>query len=121
MWWTDYSTQRIFQTCLRVGYFNHLWYLLLKNNIITHFNRLLIPYRNWRQKFHVPRTAVNPKIYFCLAEFQSYRPLRLLLSHVNKIQLQRRSNNFHGMTVETKRILGLKPVQIRVQIIMTSA
>ena len=34
--------------------------------------------------------------------------MRLLLLRVNYIQLQRKNNNFHGLTIKTKRILGLK-------------
>ena len=56
---------------------------------------------------------------FCLYDFQSHHPLRSLLLHVNYIQLQRGSRNFHGLTIKTKRILGLEPVQIQVKIIMT--
>ena len=56
---------------------------------------------------------------FCLSDFQTHHPLRLFLSHNNYIQLQRRSNKFHGLTIKAKRILGLKPVQIQVQIIIT--
>ena len=64
---------------------------------------------------------MNPKIdfNFCLYDFQSHHPLRLLLLRVNYIQLQRGSNNFHGLTIETKRILGLKLVEMQVKIIMT--
>ena len=58
----------------------------------------------------------------CLSEFQSHHhTLCLLLLHVNNIQLQQRSNNFHGLTIKTKRIMGLKLVQIQVQTIMTCA
>ena len=34
--------------------------------------------------------------FIFLPEFQSHNTLRLLLLHVNYIQLQRKSNNFHG-------------------------
>ena len=57
----------------------------------------------------------------CLSEFQSHHHTLCLLLHVNNIQLQRRSNNFHGLTIKTKRIMGLKLVQIQVQTIMTCA
>ena len=60
----------------------------------------------------------NRHQFFNLSDFQSHHPLRLLLLHVNYIQLQTKSNNFHGLTVKTKWILGLKPVQIQVQTIM---
>ena len=59
--------------------------------------------------------------FLCLPEFQSYHTLRLLLLRVNYIQLQRKSNNFHGLTIKTKRILGLKLSQIQVHMIMTCA
>ena len=47
--------------------------------------------------------------FFCLSDFQFHHLLRLLLSLVNYIKLQRKSNNFHELTIKTKRILGLKP------------
>ena len=53
--------------------------------------------------------------------FQSYHTLRLLLLRVNYIQLQIKSNNFHKLTIKTKRILGLKLGQIQIHIIMTCA
>ena len=59
--------------------------------------------------------------FLCLPEFQSHYILRLLLLRVNYIQLQRKSNNFHGLTIKTKRILGLKLGQIQVHMIMTRA
>ena len=37
----------------------------------------------------------KPKKIFCLYDFQSNYLLRLLLLHVNYIQLQSKSNNFH--------------------------
>ena len=46
--------------------------------------------------------------FLCLSEFQSHNTLRLLLLRVNYIQLQIKSNNFHGLTIKMKRILGLK-------------
>ena len=57
--------------------------------------------------------------FLCLPEY--HNTLRLLLLRVNYIQLQRKSDNFHGLTVKTKRILGLKLGQIQVHIIMTCA
>ena len=55
-----------------------------------------------------------------MPEFQSHHTLRLLLLRINYIQLQRKSNNFHGLTIKkTKRILGLKFGKIQVHIIMT--
>ena len=58
----------------------------------------------------------------CLPEFQSHNTLRLLLLHVNYIQLQRKSNNFYvKLTMKMKRILGLKFGQIEVHIIMCIA
>ena len=54
---------------------------------------------------------------FCL----SHHPLRLLFLRVNYIQLKRTNNNFHGLKIKTKRILGLKIEQIQVQIILTRA
>ena len=56
--------------------------------------------------------------FFCLSEFLL---LRLLLLRVNYIKLQRKSNNFHGLTIRTKRILGLKLGKIQVHIILTCA
>ena len=53
-------------------------------------------------------------LYLYLYGFQSHHPLCLLLLHINYIKLQRRSNNFHGLKIKTKRFLGLKPVQIQV-------
>ena len=53
--------------------------------------------------------------FFCLPDFQSHLPLRLLLSHVNEIQLKRRSNNFHGLTIKMKRFRGLEPVKYKIE------
>ena len=41
--------------------------------------------------------------FLCLPEFQFHHTLRLIT-----LQLQRKSNNFHRLTIKTKRILGLK-------------
>ena len=54
-------------------------------------------------------------------EFQSHHTLCLLLLRVNYIQLQRKSNNFYGLTIKTKIILGLKLSQIQVHISMKCA
>ena len=54
--------------------------------------------------------------FLCLPEFQSHNTLR-----ANYIQLQRKNYNFHGLTIKTKMILGLKLGQIQVHIIMTFA
>ena len=54
----------------------------------------------------------NKLKFLCLPEFQSHHTLR-----VNYIKLQRNSNKFHGLTIKTKRILGLKLGQIQVHII----
>ena len=59
--------------------------------------------------------------FFCLPEFQSHNTLHLLLLRVNFIQLQRKSNNFHRLTIKTKRILRSKVGQIQVHTIMTCA
>ena len=59
--------------------------------------------------------------FLCLPDFQSHNTLRLLLLVVNYIHLQRKSNNFHGLTIKTKRILGLKLGQLQIHIIMTCA
>ena len=58
-----------------------------------------------------------------MPEFQSHNTLRLLLLRINCIQLQKeKSNNFHGMTIKTKKDFGeLKLGQIQVHIIMTCA
>ena len=56
-----------------------------------------------------------------LFQTTKFHIFRLLLLRVNYIQLQRKSNNFHGLTIKTKRILGLKIGQIQVHIIMTCA
>ena len=63
----------------------------------------------------------NRHKFLFLPEFQSHHTLRLLLWRINYIQLQRKSNNFHELTIKTKRILGLKLGQIQVHIIMTCA
>ena len=59
--------------------------------------------------------------FFCFSDFQSHHPLNLLLLYVNDIQLQRISKNIHGLTIKMQRILGLKLVQIQLQIFMTCA
>ena len=59
--------------------------------------------------------------FHCLYDFQPHHPLRLLLLQVNYTQLQRGSTNFHGLTVKTKRILGLQLEQMQVKIIMMYA
>ena len=59
--------------------------------------------------------------FLSLLEFQSHNTLPLLLLRVIHIHLQSKSNNFHGLTIKTKRILGLKLGQIQVHIIMTYA
>ena len=43
-------------------------------------------------------------MFLRLPEFQPHHTLRLLLLYVNYIQLQRKSNDFHGSTIKTKRI-----------------
>ena len=74
-------------------------------------NQILIAYRG---------KSKNRLKFLCLPEFQSHHTLRLLLLRINYIQLQRKSNNFHGLTIKkTKRILGLKFGKIQVHIIMT--
>ena len=40
------------------------------------------------------RTGVNIITFFCLSDFQSHHPKRLLHLHVNYIQLQRKVLNF---------------------------
>ena len=74
--------------------------------------RILIAYRG---------ESKNRLRFFCLFDFQSHHPLRSLILHINYILWGRRSNNFHGLTIKTKRILGLQLVQMQVKIIVTSA
>ena len=60
--------------------------------------------RNWKSDFNsltakrmdtlsktiaYPGESKNKLQFFCLSDFQSYHPLRLLLLHINYIQLQR--------------------------------
>ena len=59
--------------------------------------------------------------FLCLPEFQSHYFLRLLLLRVNYIQLQRKNNNLHGLTIKTKRIFGLKLGKIQSNSIMKGA
>ena len=59
--------------------------------------------------------------FLCLPKFQSHHALHFILLCVNYIQLQRRSNKFHGLTIKTKSFLGLKLGQIQLHIIMTCA
>ena len=61
----------------------------------------------------------NRLLLFCLSDFQYNHQLHLLLLHVN--YNQRKSNNFHGLKIKTKGILGLKFGQIQVKIIVTYA
>ena len=61
------------------------------------------------------------EFFFCLPEFQSHHTSRSLLLRVNYIQLQRKSNNSHGLTIKTKGIMGLKLGQIQGYVIMTCA
>ena len=58
-------------------------------------------------------------MFLRLPEFQPHNTLRLLFLRVNYIQLQRKSNDFHGLTIKTKRILGLELGQIQVHVIVT--
>ena len=46
------------------------------------------------------RKSKNRHKFLCLPEFQSHNTLRLLLLHVNYIQLQRKNNNFHALTIK---------------------
>ena len=46
-------------------------------------------------KHYQKSVRCKPKKIFCLYDFQSNYLLRLLLLHVNYIQLQSKSNNFH--------------------------
>ena len=50
--------------------------------------------------------------FLCLPEFQSHHTLRLQILRVNYIQLQRKINKFHELTIKG---------QIQVYIIMTCA
>ena len=60
----------------------------------------------------------NKLKFLCLPEFQFHNTLPLVLLRVNYIQLQLQ---LHGLTIKTKRILGLKLGQIQVHIIMKCA
>ena len=53
-----------------------------------------------------------------MPEFQSHNTLRLLLLRVSYIRLQRKSNNFHRLTIKTKGILGLQLEQMLVKVIV---
>ena len=70
---------------------------------------------------HVFLNLKNRLDFLCLPEFQYHHTLCLLLLRVNYIQLQRKSKNFHGLRIKTKRILGLILVQIQAHIYMTCA
>ena len=48
---------------------------------------------------------------FCLSDLRRHHRLLLLLLHVDYIQIQR-SDKFHELKIKTKRILGLKPIQM---------
>ena len=43
--------------------------------------------------------------FLCSYDFQYHHSLRLLLLHVNSFNYKGGSNNFHGLTIKTKRIL----------------
>ena len=52
------------------------------------------------------RTTENLKIDLNFSVCPNFQhTLRLLLLHVNYIQLQRKSNDFLGLTIKTKKIL----------------
>ena len=75
----------------------------------------------WINIFELTVESKNRLKFNCLPKFQSHNTLRLLLLRVNYIQLQRKIDNFHGLTIKTKRIFGLKLGQIQIHIIIRCA
>ena len=108
-----------------------LAYISRQKNTVTMFSQLLFVSHNMTKtlilnSFDKRSIAYRDKSknrlnFLCVPEFQSHHTLRLLLLFVKYIQFQRNSNSFHGLTIKTKRILGLKLGQIQVHIIMTCA
>ena len=97
-----FSSFTFLKDCLLL-YAEHFFYRFIFY-IIVYANLNSVPWRLSKIDFIFSVcTTSNPIIFFAFT---------LLLLHVNYIQLQRRSNNFHGLTIKTKRILDLQLVLV---------